>query len=123
MVSSAEGATPPDLDDDVSLSQSHAERIDAYSMDTSPRDESEDRALLGISHTMATHDLPSHARIAHLVAAEAIDELLHVAGIAWFAWVGTHCLRHPRRARTHGAPLKACGPRPTTSTPIRTCSP
>lgn len=90
MLSSAEGATPPDLDGDVSLSESHADGIDAYSMDTSPRDESEDRALLGISHTMAAHDLRSHARVAHLVAAEAIDELLHVAGIGWFAWVGTH---------------------------------
>ena len=37
--------------------------------------------------------LRSHARIAHLVAAYNLDELLHVAGVGWYCWDGRRFVR------------------------------
>ena len=38
-------------------------------------------------------DLRSHARIAHVVAARNLDQLLHVAGVGWFCWDGKRFVR------------------------------
>jgi putative DNA primase/helicase len=55
----------------------------------------------GIQHLSDADNLRSHARIAHLVAAHSIDQLMHVAGAGWYVWIGTHWERDidDKRAR------------------------
>lgn len=55
----------------------------------------------GIQHLSDADNLRSHARIAHLVAAHSIDQLMHVAGVGWYVWIGTHWERDvdDKRAR------------------------
>lgn len=51
--------------------------------------------------------LRSHARIAHMVAAECVDRFIHVAGLGWFRWNGKKFVSDVEdkaitRAVTHG---------------------
>jgi putative DNA primase/helicase len=61
----------------------------------------EDPIAPGIQHLSDADNLRSHARIAHLVAAHSIDQLMHVAGVGWYVWIGTHWERDvdDKRAR------------------------
>lgn len=50
----------------------------------------QDSIAPGIQHLSDADNLRSHARIAHLVAVHSIDQLMHVSGVGWYVWVGTH---------------------------------
>lgn len=62
-----------------------------------------------LSNELREHsaDLRSHARVAHLVAAENIGKLMHVANLGWFAWNGKHFVKDSDDKRTKVAAMHA----------------
>ncbi|MCI0155749.1 hypothetical protein KNO15_03450 [Leifsonia shinshuensis] len=76
---------------DINTSQSYGDGFEGESI------------ALEIQYLSDAGHLRSHARIAHLVAAHSIDQLMHVAGVGWYVWIGSHWERDLEEKRATAA--------------------